>query len=30
MCGHIADWFAWQGFIDGAPLAAADENRTRD
>ena len=19
--GHIAYWFAWQGFIDGAPLA---------
>jgi hypothetical protein len=22
--GHIAYWFAWQGFIDGAPLGAAD------
>jgi hypothetical protein len=22
--GHIAYWFAWQGFIEGAPLAKAD------
>jgi hypothetical protein len=22
--GHIAYWFAWQGFIDGAPLVEAD------
>jgi hypothetical protein len=23
--GHIAYWFAWQGFIEGAPLAGADQ-----
>ena len=22
--GHIAYWFAWQSFIEGAPLAEAD------
>ena len=22
--GHIAYWFAWQGFVEGAPLAKAD------
>jgi Protein of unknown function (DUF3179) len=26
--GHIAYWFAWQGFIDGAPLAEPDEVRS--
>ena len=26
--GHIAYWFAWQGFIDGAPLAEAAESRS--
>jgi hypothetical protein len=24
--GHIAYWFAWQGFVDGAPLAASTES----
>ena len=28
--GHIAYWFAWQGFIDGAPLAEPAENSGRD
>ena len=28
--GHIAYWFAWQGFIDGAPLARPAENSARD
>jgi hypothetical protein len=27
--GHIAYWFAWQGFVDGAPLAEP-ENSSRD
>ena len=22
--GHIAYWFAWQSFVEGAPLAEAD------
>ena len=25
--GHIAYWFAWQGFVEGAPLAEAPGNR---
>jgi hypothetical protein len=29
LAGHIAYWFAWQGFIDGAPLAKPAENSTR-
>ena len=28
--GHIAYWFAWQGFVDGAPLAEPAENSRRD
>jgi hypothetical protein len=28
--GHIAYWFAWQGFVEGAPLAEPDENSSRD
>ena len=24
LSGHIAYWFAWQGFVDGAPLAKVD------
>ena len=28
--GHIAYWFAWQGFIEGAPLAGSDGNSSRD
>jgi hypothetical protein len=26
--GHIAYWFAWQGFVEGAPLAEAAESRS--
>jgi uncharacterized protein DUF3179 len=26
--GHIAYWFAWQGFIEGAPLAETAESRS--
>jgi hypothetical protein len=28
--GHIAYWFAWQGFVEGAPLAEPGENSSRD
>jgi hypothetical protein len=28
--GHIAYWFAWQGFVDGAPLAGSDETSSDD
>ena len=28
--GHIAYWFAWQGFIPDAPLAGSDGNSSRD
>jgi Protein of unknown function (DUF3179) len=28
--GHIAYWFAWQGFIDAAPLAESPAGRGRD
>jgi hypothetical protein len=28
--GHIAYWFAWQGFVGGAPLAESDGNSSRD
>ena len=26
--GHIAYWFAWQGFVDGAPLAEPNQVRS--
>jgi hypothetical protein len=28
--GHIAYWFAWQGFVQGAPLAEPAGNTSRD
>ena len=28
--GHIAYWFAWQGFVADAPLAEPDGNSSRD
>jgi hypothetical protein len=28
--GHIAYWFAWQGFIEDAPLAGSDETSSDD
>jgi hypothetical protein len=28
--GHVAYWFAWQGFVEGAPLAEPEKNSSRD